>query len=127
MKSTNFLFDYVHLLYYKCNRINSIFGGSYIDSSDWIKIKKATINPINKKNNKCFQYAVTVALNHEEIVKHAEKITNIKLFTNKYKRERIYFPLEKDFWKKFEKSNVTFGLNVCMSKKKKYILLILKT
>ena len=38
MKSTNFLFDYVHLLYYKCNRINPNFGGSYIDSSDWIKI-----------------------------------------------------------------------------------------
>ena len=77
MKSTNFFFDYIHLLYYKYNRINPNFGGSYIDSSDWIKSKKATINPINKKNNKCFQYAVTVALNHEEIVKHAERITNI--------------------------------------------------
>ena len=32
------------------------------------KLRKgfARINPINKKNNKCFQYAVTVALNHEE-------------------------------------------------------------
>ena len=36
---------------------------SYIDSPDWIKNKKATINTINKKDNKCFQYAVTVALN----------------------------------------------------------------
>ena len=27
---------------------------------DWIKNKKATINPINKKDNKCFQYVVTV-------------------------------------------------------------------
>ena len=46
----------VHLLYYKC--------GSYIVSTDWIKSKKATINPINKKYNKGFQYAVTVASNH---------------------------------------------------------------
>ena len=38
-------------------------SGSYIDSPDWIKNKKATINTINKKDNKCFQYAVTVALN----------------------------------------------------------------
>ena len=38
-------------------------SGSYIDSPDWIKSKKATINTINKKDNKCFQYAVTVALN----------------------------------------------------------------
>ena len=33
----------------------------------------ATINPINKKDNKCFQYAVTVALNHEEMKKDPKK------------------------------------------------------
>ena len=27
------------------------------------------INPINNKDNKCFHYAVTVALNHEEVKK----------------------------------------------------------
>ena len=36
-------------------------GESYIESPDWIKNRKATINPKNK-NNKCFQYATTVAL-----------------------------------------------------------------
>ena len=50
MKGSNFVFHYVHLLYYKCHKINSNRGGSYIDSSDWIKNKKATINPINKKD-----------------------------------------------------------------------------
>ena len=65
MKGSEFGFDYVHLLYYKCYKINANRGGSYIDSPDWIKSKKATTNPINKKDNKCFQYAVTVALNHE--------------------------------------------------------------
>ena len=67
MKGSKFVFDYVQLLYYKCHRINPNCGGSYIDSSGWIKNKKATINPINKKDNKCFQYAVTVASNHKEI------------------------------------------------------------
>ena len=41
-------------------------GGSYIDSPDWIKNKKATINFINY-NDKSFQLARTVALNHKEI------------------------------------------------------------
>ena len=54
MGGSKFVFDYVHLLYYKCNKINVDCGGSYIDSPDWIKNKKATINPINKKHNKCF-------------------------------------------------------------------------
>ena len=35
-----FAFDYVHLLYYKCHKINPIRVGSYIDSPDWIKTKK---------------------------------------------------------------------------------------
>ena len=72
MKASNFVFDYVNLMYYKWQKINLIHGGSYIDSHDWIKNKKATINPINKKSNKCFQYGGTVELNHEKIGKHPE-------------------------------------------------------
>ena len=40
MKGSEFVFDYVQLLYYKCFKINPDRGGSYIDSSDWIKNKK---------------------------------------------------------------------------------------
>ena len=43
---------------YKCHEINPNHGRSYTNSPDWIKNKKATINPISKKDNKCFQYAV---------------------------------------------------------------------
>ena len=49
MKGSDFVFDYVYLLYYKCHKINPNRGGSYIDSPDWIKNIKATINPVNKK------------------------------------------------------------------------------
>ena len=58
MRGTEFVFDYVHLLYYKCRKINLNRDGSYIDSDNLIK--KAAINPINKKDNECFQYAVKV-------------------------------------------------------------------
>ena len=119
IKGSEFVFDYVHLLYYECHKINANRGGSYIDSPEWIKSKKATIIPINKKHNKCFQYAVTVALNHEEKGKHAKRITKIKLFTNEYKWEGIKFPSEKDDWKKFEKNNVTIPVNVFYAKKEK--------
>ena len=80
MKGSEFAFDYAQLLYYKCHKINPNRGGSYIDSPDWIKSKKATINSINEKDNKCFQYTVTVALNVEEIEKNPERITKIKPF-----------------------------------------------
>ena len=85
MKGSEFAFDYVQLLHYKCHKTNPNRGGSYIDSPDWIQNKNATINSINKKNNKRFQYAVTVALNHEEIRKNRQRITKFKPFVNIYK------------------------------------------
>ena len=52
MRSGGFIFDCTHLLYYKCYKINLNLGGSYIDSPDSIKNKKATINSINKGDKK---------------------------------------------------------------------------
>ena len=75
MKGSDFVFDCVRLLYYKCHEINPNRGGSNVRSL----YKNATINSINKKDNKYLQYAVTVALNHEDI---REKITkNLKKFS----------------------------------------------
>ena len=53
------------------------------------------INLIIKKNNECFQYAVTVALNYEVTKKDPQGITKIKPFTNKYNWLGIHFPSEK--------------------------------
>ena len=64
---SKFVLDYVHLLYHKCHKSNPNICGSYINSLDWIKNKKAIINPINKKDNKYLQYDVKVMSNHEEI------------------------------------------------------------
>ena len=48
-------------------------GRSYIDSLHWIKNKKTTINLFSKKDINCFKYALTVALNHEDIKKKRAK------------------------------------------------------
>ena len=104
----------------KCHKIYLNRGGSYVDSPDWITKKKKTItNSINKKDNKCFQYTVTVALNHGEIGKHAEKISKIKRFINKYKWEGINFPSEKADWKKIAENNVKVAHNIFFAKKEK--------
>ena len=47
------------------------------------KRKKATINRQNKKDYRCFQYAVTVALNHEQTKDHPERTSKIKPFIDK--------------------------------------------
>ena len=70
-------------MYCKLHKISLNRGGSYTNSPKWLENKKATINP---KNNdaKCFQYAVAVALNHEQIKSHPEIISNIKTFIDQY-------------------------------------------
>ena len=60
------------------------------------KINKKSI----KTDNKSSQYAVKVALDHEEIKKDLQRITKIKPFINKYNWAGINFPLEQDDWKK---------------------------
>ena len=67
MRRSDFIFDSVQLMYYKCHKVCFKRDGSHIDSPDWIQNKKATINPKNE-DDKCFQWAATAALNYEEII-----------------------------------------------------------
>ena len=121
MKDSEFVFDCIHLLYQKYHKTNSNQSGSYIDSPNWIK-NKAPINPINKNDIKCFQYDVTVALNHKTVGGQSERIIKVKHFLNRYNWEGINYPSEKEDWKKFEKNNLMMLLIFYMVKKKKYIL-----
>ena len=72
MNESEFVFDSIDLLYYKLHKISLNRGGSYIDSAEWPKNKKATINAVNKKVDKCFQYAITVSINHQNIKNNPE-------------------------------------------------------
>ena len=63
---SNFIFESVKILYYHIHKINRKRGKSYIKSPEWILNKRATINPKNK-DNKCFQCAITAALNHQKL------------------------------------------------------------
>ena len=110
MKGLDFKFDGVNFLYYDFNKISINRGGSYIDSPQWLKNKKSTINPINN-NYKCFQYAVTLALNLDKIRKNPQRISKIKPFIDQYNWKDIDFPATSKDWKKFELNN-EIALNI---------------
>ena len=117
MRGSDFIFDSVQIMYYKCHKVIFRCGGSYIDFPDWIKKKKATINPKNK-NHKCFQYAVTVPLTYVEIKWNPERVSNIKLFVNKCNWKRINYSSKTDNWETFEKNNSAVALNILYIKEK---------
>ena len=104
MRGSDFEFDGVNFLYHDFNEISLNRGGSYIDSPKWLKDKKSTINPKNN-DDKCFQYAVTLALNLDNIDNHPERISNIKPFINQYNWKDIDFPPTNKDWKKFDLNN----------------------
>ena len=97
MRGSDFEFDGVKFLYYDFNKTSIIRGGSYIDSPKWLKDKKSTINPKNN-DNKCFQYAVTLALNLDRIKKNHQRISKIKPFIEKYNWKNIDFPSTSKDW-----------------------------
>ena len=110
MKGSEFEFDDVNFLYYDFNKISISRSGSYIDSPQWLKNKKSTINP--KDNDyKCFQYAFTLALNVDRINSHPQRISKIKPFIEQYNWKDIDFPSTSKDWKKFELNN-EIALNI---------------
>ena len=110
-KGSNYIFESVDLLSYSVHEISLKRGKSYMKSPEWVLNERATINPKNK-DNKCFQYSITVALNHQNIENHPERISNIKPFIDQYNWEGIDFPAGIKDWKKFERNNKTIALNI---------------
>ena len=104
MKGSDFEFDGINFLYYDFNKTSIYRGGTYIDSPKWLKDKRSTINP-KTKNNKCFQYAVTLALNIDKIIKDPQRISKIKPFIDQYNWKDIEFPPTSKDWRKFELNN----------------------
>ena len=98
-------------MYYNFNKVSLSRGGSYIDFPKWLKNKRATVNPKNN-GDKCFQYALTVALNYEQIKDHPERISKNKPFIDKYNWKEIDFSSHGKDWKKFESNNKSVALNI---------------
>ena len=73
-EKSNLIFDSVDLIQYKFHKTSLKRGSLYIKSPEWIANKKATINPKNARCNYCFMYSIVVALNHQNIQNHPERI-----------------------------------------------------
>ena len=111
MKGSDFIFNGINYLFYDFNRVSISKGGSYIESPKWLKDKKFTINQKNN-DNKCFQYAATLALSFNKIGKHAQRISRIKPFIENYNWNNINFPTAKKDWNRFELNNKDVALYI---------------
>ena len=110
MRGSEFEFGKIKHFYDRFNKTSLYRGGTYIDSPKWLKDKKSTVNPKNT-DDKCFQYAVTLALHLDNIDNHPERISKIKPFINQYNWKYIDFPPTNKDWRKLELNN-NIALNI---------------
>ena len=110
MRGLEFEFDGINFFYCSFNKTSIYSSGTYIDSPKWLKNKKSTINPKNN-DDKCFQYAVTLALNLDNINKHPQRISKSKPFIDQYNWKDIDFPPTNKDWGKLELNN-DIALNI---------------
>ena len=103
---SEFIPDSVEVLEYEFHEIDIIRAESYIITPDWIASKKATINPKNEKDNKCFQWSIIAGLNYN-IIKEKELKKLLK-----FKRVDTDFSSHQRDWENFEQENNSIALNV---------------
>ena len=105
-RGSGFTHESVALLYYYFQKIDIRRGESYIISPDWIASKKATINPKNEKDNKCFQWSIIAGLNYN-IIKEKELKKLLK-----FRRVDTDFSSYQRDWEEFEQNNTSITLNI---------------
>ena len=76
-----------------------------------VNINKCAINPQNK-NNRCFQYSITIALNYQKISNKPERVLKVKPFINNFNWNEINFPPQQQDYEKFETNNESIALNI---------------
>ena len=77
-------------MFYECHTIDFKRGALYWLSR--VDKKEKTIISLKNEDDKCFRYAVTVALNCGEVESHSERSSNVKPFMNKYNSKGINLP-----------------------------------
>ena len=84
MKGSSFIFYHVNLLYYHLHKVSLNRGGSCIDSPEFIKHKKSTINPQNNydDDNECLRYTIIAAVKYADINNNPERVSKLRPFIN---------------------------------------------
>ena len=74
-ESSSFVYESVEECNIHFHKIDLRRGSSFIDTPEWLKNKKATINPQNTNNAYCFMYAIAIALFHEALGNNPGRIS----------------------------------------------------
>ena len=111
-EGSNFRYSNIDSLNIHIHEIQLKRGSSYIETPNWIKPKKATINPKNTNDDYCFAHSIVIALYHKQIGKNPQRIENLKPYYKHFNWQGINTPATIMDWKRFENNNPDVSLNI---------------
>ena len=117
MPESGFSLDKIMHLSINFHKLVLTGGSSYIELPEWLKSKKAMVNPQNK-DEKCFKWAIITALHRKYIKHHPERISLLRPYENQHIWKGLEFPVSIRKIGKFEKNNPGILVNVLFSNKK---------
>ena len=112
-ESSSFVYESVEECNIHFHKIDLRRGASFIDTPEWLKNKKATINLQNTNNAYCFMYSIAIALFHEALGNNPGCISKKLIeFVDAFNWHDIDFPASYDDYVLFEKLNDVVALNI---------------
>ena len=111
MSGSNYVLDRIDLLEYHFHKITLNRGSSYIPTLPWFANKKYKINPQNTKDNKCYLYAIVLALNYLKIANNPQRISNLIQFLPNCNWNEKDFPAGYKEYTAFKKYTDNIALN----------------
>ena len=111
-ESSSFVYESVEECNIHFNKIDLRRSASFIDTSEWLKHKKATINPQNKNDAYCFMYTIGIALYHSELSKNPDRIGKKLDIYSAFNWHNIDFPASCEDYATFERLNSDLALNI---------------
>ena len=111
-EGNNFIYSNIDSLNIHIHEIQLKRGSFYIETPNWIKPKKAIINPKNTHDDYCFAHSIAIALNHKQIGKNPQRIKNLRPYYKHFNWEGINTPATIKDWKRFEDNNPDVSLNI---------------
>ena len=112
-ESSSFVYERVEECNIHFDRLDLRRGALFIDTPEWLKRKKATINPQNVNNVYCFMYAATIALYHIDLGNNSGRISKkLDILVHGFNWYDIDFPASYKDYATFERLNSNAALNV---------------
>ena len=112
-ESSSFVYESVEECNIHFHKIDLRRGASFIDTPEWLKHKKVTINPENVNYVYCFVYAAAIALYHSELRKNPGGISKkLDILVHDFNWNDIDFRASYKDYTTFERLNSDVTLNV---------------